>query len=395
MNMREDCLVANVFVPQAAKPDTKLPVLVVVHGGAYQFGSGSQEKLRELANTKSKPVIIVTFNYRLGVHGFLCLGTEGAPGNAGLKDQVELLRWVNTNIASFGGNPEDVTLAACSAGSGSVDFLTLSSMTEGLFNKAIMESGVSTGGLGVQIDPIENAKYYAKLLEFSDVNDLKKLDEFYITASFQTLLSQHQVITNNQDVAIRFGPCVESDIGQDRVVFNGPFNILQEGNYTKIPLMYGFTNMDGQMRAASFESWSTQMNKKFSDFLPAELHFHSEDKKEEVAQKVKQLYFGNEAVSEANIQKYITYFTDVLFRYPMLRSLSTRIEALGDTIYLFEYSFVDENTPPAFPGTDIKGAYHCQQFKAVMDDDGADKTAEYKAMRTAVRKFWHNFISTG
>ncbi|KAJ8734925.1 hypothetical protein PYW08_014175 [Mythimna loreyi] len=394
-NMREDCLVVNVFVPETATPNATLPVLVIVHGGAYQYGSGGSENFRELANTESKPVIVVTFNYRLGVHGFLCLGTEGAPGNAGLKDQVALLRWVNTNIASFGGNPEDVTLAACSAGSGSIDFLTLSPLTKGLFKRAIMESGVSIGGVGVQLQPIENAKYYATLLDFNDVNNLTKLEEFYKTASFQTLMSRHEVITNNQNVTIRFSPCVENDIGQERVVTDAPFNILKEGNYAEIPLMYGFANKDGSMRLFSFNSWSQQMNEKFSDFIPAELYFDSKDIKEEVAQRVKQHYFGDEDVSLNNIRQYIIYHTDVLFGYPMLRSLSARVKARNDTIYLFEYSFVDDNTA-VIAGTDVKmGAGHCHQIIAVMDQNTTGTTVEYQKMKATMRKYWHNFIVTG
>lgn len=168
----EDCLVANIFAPDTT--ETNLPVLVVVHGGCtYQYGHGLSGQYKDLVRTKK--LIAVSFNCRLGVHGFLCLGTEGAPGNAGIKDQVAFLRWVKKNIASFGGNPEDVTLIACSAGSGSVDVLTLSSATKGLFNKAIMESGISFGATGVQIDPIQNAKDFAKELNFNDVDDLDKL----------------------------------------------------------------------------------------------------------------------------------------------------------------------------------------------------------------------------
>ena len=393
MNMREDCLVANVFVPNTAMGKPKMPVLVIVHGGAYQYGYGEQEKFRELAITKQ--IIVVTFNYRLGVHGFLCLGTEGAPGNAGLKDQVALLRWVNTNIRSFGGDPEDVTLAACSAGSGSVDLLTLSTAAKGLFKKAIMESGVGTGAVGVQIDPIENAKKYAALIGFKG-DDLNSLEDFYTSATFQQLLLRHDAIVNNQDATLLFSPCVERDIGQERIVFNAPFSILKEGNYTKIPLMYGFTNMDGSMRLSFSEDWQIQMNERFSDFLPAELHFENTAVKEEVAQRVKHFYFsdGYVSVSEDKIREYITYFTDVLFGYPMLRSLSTRVEALGDTIYLFEYSFVDEQTAP-FPGTNIKGAGHCHQFIAVMDEDVTDRTDEYKKMKQTLREYWHSFILNG
>nr|XP_049697906.1 juvenile hormone esterase [Helicoverpa armigera]WRX06135.1 CCE001x [Helicoverpa armigera] len=390
LQMQEDCLVANVFVPNAEA--TNLPVLVVVHGGAYQLGHGLAENFQNFV--REKHLILVTFNYRLGVHGFLCLGTEGAPGNAGLKDQVALLRWVNRNIASFGGNPDDVTLAGCSAGSGSVDFLTISSLTQGLFKKAILESGISTGATGTQIDAIQNAKDYAKVLNFNDVDDLDKLEEFYRTASFQLLASRVDQIINNPDVTTRFAPCVERDIGQERVIMDSPMNIKTGGNYTKVPLLYGFTNMEGAMRLPSFDDWKVRMNDKFSDFLPAELHFESEEVKEEVAQKVKQFYFGNDPVSEENIVSYILYFTDVLFSYPMLRSLSSRVEALGDTIYLFEYSFVDEDTP-SFPHTQVRGADHCHQFVAVMDHDVSHRTDEFKRMQHLLREYWISFIKNG
>lgn len=143
-------------------------------------------------------------------------------------------------------------------------------------------------------------------------------------------------------------------------------NVMKQGNYTKVPLLYGFTNMEGAMRLPYFDTWKVKMNEKFSNFLPAELHFDSEAIKEEVAQKVKKFYFGNEPVSEATIVSYLLYFTDVLFAYPMLRSLSTRVEALGDTIYLFDYSFVDKDTE-SFPHTDVRGAQHCFQSRTVRD----------------------------
>uniref|UniRef100_A0A2A4JGH7 Carboxylesterase type B domain-containing protein n=1 Tax=Heliothis virescens TaxID=7102 RepID=A0A2A4JGH7_HELVI len=387
---REDCLVANVFTPDTDA--TNLPVLVFVHGGAYQRGHGLSDQYRDLVRTNK--LIAVSFNYRLGVHGFLCLGTEGAPGNAGLKDQVALLRWVNRNIASFGGNPADVTLAACSAGSGSVDFLTLSCLTRGLFQKVIMESGISTGATGVQINPIQNAKDFAKVLNFTNVDDLNSLEEFYKTASFELLVSELYAIVDNEDVGIRFSPCVERDIGQERVITDGPMNIIKQGRYNKVPLMYGFTNMEGAMRLPYFDTWKDRMNEKFSDFLPIELHFESDEEKEKIAQKVKQFYFKDRPVGEETMLEYLLYFTDVLFAYPMLRSLTARVESLGDTIYLFEYSFVDDDTPN-FPYTEVRGATHCQQSRVVRDNDYTGRSQEFQAMVRTLREYTLNFILTG
>ncbi|CAH0698879.1 unnamed protein product [Spodoptera exigua] len=355
MNIQEDCLVVNVFIPDTE--ETNLPVHVE-HPGR------------------------------------LPCGTEAAPGNAGLKDMVALLRWVNTNIASFGGNPDDVTLSACSAGSGSLDFLTVSSLTNGLFKKVIQESGTVIGAVAAQVDPIQNARNYAAVLNFDNVNDLNSLEEFYKNVSIQQLISRTDAIINNEGVTSRFGPCVERDNGQEIFLSDAPMNILSQGNYTKVPRIYGFTNMDGSVRFSVFDTWKEMMNEKFSDFLPSELHFDSEEVKEQVAERVKQFYFGDNPVSEHNFLSYIYYNTDVLFAYPMLKTLSTRVGALEDSIYLFEYSFVDENSP-VYPLTDEVGARHCSQERIVSDGDLTGATEEYKRMQEIMREYWMNFISNG
>ncbi|XP_022828859.1 uncharacterized protein LOC111358160 [Spodoptera litura] len=143
--------------------------------------------------------------------------------------------------------------------------------------------------------------------------------------------------------------------------------------------------MEGAMRLPYFDDWKVQMNEKFSDFLP---------EKEEVAHRVKQFYFGDNDVSEDTMEQFLLYFTDVLFAYPMLKSLSARVEALGDTIYLYEYSFVDEDTP-SFPHTNIRGAQHCFQSRAVRDQDLTGRTDEYRRMVQIAREYTLNFILTG
>ncbi|XP_050673483.1 cholinesterase-like [Leptidea sinapis] len=163
MRMKEYCLIANLFVPDTK--ENNLPVVVNIHGGGFQICYGNLNTYKNLI--RSKRIIIVTFNYRLGPFGFLCLGTKDAPGYAGMKDQVALLRWVNQNIAEFDGNPEDVTIDGYSAGSSSVDLLMLSESARGLFHKAIPESGAGIASFSVQTDPKANAIEYAKLLNYT------------------------------------------------------------------------------------------------------------------------------------------------------------------------------------------------------------------------------------
>jgi para-nitrobenzyl esterase len=154
--LSEDCLTLNIWT--AAKSATeRLPVMVWIHGGGFQAGGGAEPRHDGVAFAR-RGVVLVTFNYRLGVFGFLShpeLTRESghnASGNYGLLDQVEALRWVQANIAAFGGDPGNVTIFGESAGSLSVSALMASPLARGLFHKAIGESGAyfrAIGGLSL------------------------------------------------------------------------------------------------------------------------------------------------------------------------------------------------------------------------------------------------------
>ncbi|MEO8778005.1 MAG: carboxylesterase family protein, partial [Rhodanobacter sp.] len=142
--MSEDCLYLNVWKP--AHASGKLPVLVYFFGGGFVAGDGS-EKRYDGASLASQGIVTVTVNYRLGVFGFFALpaladeSPQHAAGNYGLLDQVAALRWVRANIARFGGDPAQVTIAGESAGSIAVSALMTSPLAHGLFARAIGESG--------------------------------------------------------------------------------------------------------------------------------------------------------------------------------------------------------------------------------------------------------------
>ena len=150
--MSEDCLYLNVWKPADAKAGDKLPVMVWIHGGAYQNGYGYEEEFDGTAFAH-QGVILVTVNYRLGMCGFLAhplLSAESdstGSGNYGLLDQLEALRWVNRNIEAFGGDKGCVTLFGQSAGAGSVQSLLSSPLTKGLVHRAIIQSGGGLSGI--------------------------------------------------------------------------------------------------------------------------------------------------------------------------------------------------------------------------------------------------------
>ena len=137
----EDCLYLNVYTPAARSSFGGRPVLVWIHGGGLE-----QDGARDYDGSKlaADGVVVVTINYRLGALGFLAhpaLASHGAAGNYGLMDQQAALRWVQRNIARFGGDPGNVTIAGQSAGGLSVLAQMVSPGARGLFQRAIVQSG--------------------------------------------------------------------------------------------------------------------------------------------------------------------------------------------------------------------------------------------------------------
>ncbi|MEU7642025.1 carboxylesterase family protein [Streptomyces sp. NPDC039016] len=140
----EDILTLNVWAPASADGPVPVPVLVWIHGGAYTFGSSAQPDFDGTALARAG-LVVVTFNYRLGFEGFghLPPGAEPPyPENRGLLDQIAALRWVRENIAAFGGDPADVTVAGQSSGAASAACLMVMDRARGLFRRVIAHSAV-------------------------------------------------------------------------------------------------------------------------------------------------------------------------------------------------------------------------------------------------------------
>ena len=141
----EDCLSLNVWTPAA--DGGRRPVLVWIHGGAFVMGSGSTSLYSGARLARRGDVVVVTLNYRLGALGYLNLralpGGEAAPCNLGLRDQIAALEWVRENIEAFGGDPGNVTVFGESAGAMSVATVLGTPAAQGLFHRAIAQSGAA------------------------------------------------------------------------------------------------------------------------------------------------------------------------------------------------------------------------------------------------------------
>lgn len=149
----EDCLYLNVWRPTGTKPGAKLPVMFWIYGGGFVNG-GSSPAVYSGSKFAAKGVVFVSANYRLGRFGFFAFpeltkeNADGMVGNYGFMDQIAALKWVQRNIAAFGGDPSNVTVFGESAGGFSVSMLLTSPLSKGLFSKAIIESGGGRTNLG-------------------------------------------------------------------------------------------------------------------------------------------------------------------------------------------------------------------------------------------------------
>ncbi|XP_015279726.1 PREDICTED: neuroligin-4, X-linked isoform X2 [Gekko japonicus] len=256
-DQNEDCLYLNIYVPTEDGANTKKsadditsndrgededihdqnnkkPVMVYIHGGSYMEGTGNMVDGSILASYGN--VIVITINYRLGVLGFLSTGDQAAKGNYGLLDQIQALRWIEENIGSFGGDPKRVTIFGSGAGASCVSLLTLSHYSEGLFQKAIIQSGTALSSWAVNYQP---AKYTAILAEKVGCNMLDTTDlvECFRNKNYKELIQQ--TITP-ATYHIAFGPVIDGDVIPD-----DPQILMEQGEFLNYDIMLGVNQGEG------------------------------------------------------------------------------------------------------------------------------------------------------
>ena len=234
-NYSEDCLYLDIYSPNTS---LSLPVMVYIHGGGYIVGGAVTSPSDILA---LQGVVVVIIQYRLGPFGFLTTGDSAAPGNYGMLDQVQALKWVSENIANFGGNPSKVTIFGQSAGGTSVGLHLLSPLSRDLFHQAIPESGVDLTPFSIQ--PTSFGLRFTK--ELAQKLNCGSSDHYAMVSCMRS-----KTASDMQKAAesIRFGfvnylywaPVVDKNFLHDT-----PQVLRKKGEFKQVPLIITFTSNEG------------------------------------------------------------------------------------------------------------------------------------------------------
>jgi len=362
----EDCLYLNIWTP-AMSSDKKLPVLVWIYGGGFSFGSTS-EPVCDGANLAKKGVIVVSIAYRVGQLGFLAhpeLSAENpnhVSGNYGLLDQIASLKWIQKNIANFGGDTHKVTIFGESAGGISVSMLCASPLAKGLFKGAISQSGGSFGPTRSINYPGENMKSlkfaesegveYVKKLGVSSIADLRKLVAEKFIPKTWTLPGSWPIIDGY-------------------VISDDQYKLYETGKYNDVPVLIGYNSDEG----ASFspgktpEEYTSGVKKRFGLFADTLLKVYpvGENTVPKSARDIsRDAAFGWHTWSWAHLQsqtgksKVYYYYFDQHPDYPKNSPLYNYGSPHGQDV---PYAFMNldssnPNTPPSdFKLSDAMGTY--------------------------------------
>lgn len=322
IEMNEDCLYLNVWTGADSDKD-KLPVLVWIFGGGFQWGYTAEMEFNG-ENIAKRGVVVVSINYRLAALGFLAhpeitKENPDAPANFGLLDQLAGLEWVKKNISAFGGNPDNITLAGQSAGGASVLSHITSNKSKDLIHKAVIMSGMIRSPYEPDTFIIPQPLSYGEelgsqffaSLGVSSLEEARQIDALTLRDSYQRFVRNHP----------RFSPVLDGYLIEEE-----PFTRLLKGKHNHIPLIAGNTGDE------------------FKAYINA-------DSEEELTQKAEE-YFGRDSEfflssKEAKVRDANGYAPCSLIEYSVKSGFS------GSRANTYYYCF-----EPDIPGEDNPGTFH-------------------------------------
>ncbi len=367
----EDCLSLNVWAPERDGPPR--PVMVWIHGGAYVSGSGAVPWYDGTAFARDGDLVVVTLNYRLGALGFLRLWEIFGPkfsqsANLGILDQIAALRWVQENIAAFGGDPSRVTIFGESAGAGSVGVLLAAPAARGLFAQAIMQSGSGALLLQDEKKATETARRILKAAGVAEGDEqaLRSVDTSQLvdaTATFGPLPG--------------LGPVVDGD-----VLPKHPLQALLEGSAAGVPLLTGVNRDEFRLFTLADPGWFSASEAEFA----LRIRLVAGDLPHDLIR-----YYLEQSPGASLYERLVPLLTHALFGRAMLVSAQAQV-AHKAPVWVYRFDF-----PTPVLGGQL-GACHALEIPFVfdtLDQPMADRftgdSPERQAIADAMHWAWIGF----
>jgi para-nitrobenzyl esterase len=382
----EDCLYLNIWTP--GLDDARRPVMVWIHGGGFTSGSGSSLMYNGRTLSSRGDTVIVTFNYRLNVLGFLNLkeisgGKIPATGNEGLLDQAFALQWVHDNIANFGGDPDTVTIFGESAGGFSVGSQLALPKSRGLFHRAILESGAAHSAY----TDMDSARHVAStLLELVGIspNDVDGLRSLSVE---QLLDGQKELAAKASDPNSGIASLALRPVVCDEVLPQLPIDAVANGSADNIAIMVG-TNLD---ETKLFSTMNEDIHKMDEARLLRRLQRSIPIG--DVADLTETYRKAREArgMPTTPAELFMAIQTDKAFRTPAVR-LAERHSRRNQTTYMYLFTW----TSPLRGG--VLGACHALELGFVfglLDDNFSGSGPEAQALAKNIQDAWLTFARTG
>ncbi|WP_329376744.1 carboxylesterase family protein [Streptomyces sp. NBC_01351] len=376
----EDCLTLNVWTPRA--DDARRPVLVWIHGGAFISGSGAMPNYSGETFARDGDLVVVNVNYRLGPLGLLSFTSDDGVehGNAWLTDQLAALRWVQDNIAAFGGDPGNVTVAGQSAGALSTAALAGPGGDHRPFRRAILQSAPLGMPLATPAEARARTAAYLKIVGAEDIDELRTLPWPRLIEATAGLLA---------DTAewgywtAPFMPVLDGSTAPRQPVEN-----LLEGPGAEVDVLVGWTREEASFAFALGEAYASATKEQVLRRMRAD-----------VGDGAAEAFAAYEAARPGArpVDVLIDLTTDAAFRKPTLAFAEARA-AQGRPVWVYEFDF----PTPAHDGR--LGAPHCLDLPFVFDNFDSWSHAPFLAgmdprlrdgLASAVHRAWIAFIRTG
>ncbi|XP_004518271.1 esterase B1 [Ceratitis capitata] len=398
----EDCLYLNIYAKKL-KSEKPLPVMVFLYGGGFEKGDPTRD-LHGPDYFMMKDVILVTIAYRLGPLGFLSLTdpTVGAPGNAGLKDQLLGLQWVKENISEFNGDSHNITLFGESAGAASTHYMMLTPLAKGLFHKAILMSG--TVLCPWALSPLKNLpQRLAQVNGYTGNGDDESVLEYLQKLPAEELVRPY-ILTkeeNMDDCLFAFGPVIEPYLSAMCIVPKHPAAMFADAWGNDIPIIMSGTSFEGLLMFARVHMAPYllhELNENHQHMLPLELkQKHDIEKQKELAAKVREAHFAEKELRMEHLLNYCEYASYKVFWHPILRTIKARLRYAHAPTYLYRFDFDSphfNHQRIGYCGKDVRGVSHVDDHSYLFYGDFAWKlekdTPEFRTIQRKI-DIWTSF----